>query len=140
MATLNKPQALLGESGEAARLVMPDSDAERYFDGGYVDRKIKFFTGVYGWLVNPKAPRAGMVFTQDGGTVIQGETDPSNPRVDVSRYKLTIGNDGVQTIEIARISLEQEPPVEQKLGYIMAKAYRMMVLIFRGMCNLIEHD
>jgi hypothetical protein len=107
---VKRPAALLDGSRDATKLVLPGSDAERYFDNGRVFEKAEDFIGYIVMLQTPKMPRMpGVTRNIKVGhqvmIAIQGEDVPANdPEV---MYAFSLGPDSGEFIEMRRVVGEE---------------------------------
>jgi hypothetical protein len=101
-----RPKALLDGATEATRIVLPGSDAERYFDEGRVFEKVPSLMGYLALLSNPEMPRlVGITRTiKVAGhrmTAIQGEdVAPDEPE---AMYAFALGPDSGEFVEVSRV-------------------------------------
>ena len=103
---VERPAALLDGAHEASRVVLPGSDAQRYFDGRRVFEKLPSFLNYLLILSDPEMPRLGGIARtiKIGGyvmTAIQGEdTPPDEPAI---AYGFSLGPDSGEFIGVSRI-------------------------------------
>ncbi len=99
---LSRPIALLDGNTEPARLVIPNSDAERYYDQGKVEEKLGDFANMLILLTNLAMPRLGHVRygeVEDGVySFIQGEDDANNVM-----YGFRWAKEVLEAIELSRV-------------------------------------
>lgn len=103
---MERPKALLDGASEPARLVAPDSYAERAFDEGRVYEKVADFMGFIAILQNPDVPRLPGVtrvirVANHPMLAIQGEEVPDGEPE--PQYAFALGPDSGEFIEINRV-------------------------------------
>jgi len=107
---VERPKALLDAAEEPARIVMPDSDAERYFDQDRVYEKAPSFRGYLALLTDRSIPRLPGItrvisVANHPMVAIQGEDVPCDEPEPV--YAFALGPDSGEFVEITRVVAEQ---------------------------------